>query len=362
MTGNLTVQPDMFTARDWQRVDEGTVRLAMIGLGWWTRDEAIPAAEASQFCQPTTVVSGSSEKRKQTIDAHESVQHGLSYDAFHDGDLAEKYDAVYICTPNATHLEFVKTAAELDKAILCEKPMEASRERAERIVKIVEQHDVPLMVAYRMQTEPAVRRARDLISNGLIGTPVHVHGHMADNILELTGDPNQWRLDPDLSGGTTVNDLGIYPLNTTRFVLETDPVAVFATTRAEQKPFEGVDEHGTFQVEFEDGLTAACTVSHSSYGSSHLRFIGREGELTIEPVFFPWDDRELIYSRAGVTKRVSFEQINQMTEEFDYFADCILSGSKPYPDAAHGLVDMYAIDALYESAETGGRIELNKYF
>ena len=41
---------DGFAHRDWEQPSTtGTVRLAMIGIGWWTREQAIPAVEASSF-------------------------------------------------------------------------------------------------------------------------------------------------------------------------------------------------------------------------------------------------------------------------------------------------------------------------
>lgn len=48
-----------------------------------------------------------------------------------------------------------------------------------------------------------------------------------------------------------------------------------------------------------------------------------------------------------------FEQVNQMTEEFDYFASRLLSDSDPAPDGDHALVDMRAMDAIYAAAERG---------
>ncbi|OYR80802.1 hypothetical protein DJ72_11860, partial [Halorubrum distributum] len=46
---------------------------------------------------------------------------------------------------------------------LCEKPLEVTPERARRLVSACRDADVPLMVGYRMQTDPAVRRLRDLL-------------------------------------------------------------------------------------------------------------------------------------------------------------------------------------------------------
>lgn len=65
--------------------------------------------------------------------------------------------------------------------------MESSLERAERLVAAAV--DVPLMIAYRMHTEPAVRRGRELIAEGAIGDPTHVHENMSQPLLELILDP-----------------------------------------------------------------------------------------------------------------------------------------------------------------------------
>ncbi len=114
---------DTYNERDWQTTTDGTVRYALLGLGWWTIDLALPAIQDSDLGEVTTLVSSSSEKAKRLADEN-GVDHGISYEEFHDGDAADRFDAIYIGTPNALHLEYAETAAELDKAILCEKPME----------------------------------------------------------------------------------------------------------------------------------------------------------------------------------------------------------------------------------------------
>jgi len=348
-----------FTERDWQTVTEvDPVRFAMIGLGWWTREEAMPAVVESDFCTTTVGVSGSADKAERIARESETVEHGITYEEFHDGTATDAYDAVYICTPNATHPEYVETAADLGKDVLCEKPMAATTDGARQIVEACDDAGVTCMIAYRMQAEPAVRRARDLIEAGLIGDPIQVHGHMSDCVPDLIPDSDQWRLDPELSGGATLIDIGLYPLNTTRFLLDRDPVGVYAATDADHEWFAGLDEHVSFQVEFDGGVFATCTVSHNAYTASHLKVLGSEGELTVEPVFFPWDDRELTVRHGGSTSTVRFEQRNQMTEEFDYFAHCLRTETSPLPDGRHGLVDIETVEAMYESAERGERIEL----
>ncbi|WP_324760817.1 D-xylose 1-dehydrogenase Gfo6 [Haloarcula montana] len=352
-----------FTRRDWQTVTEtdDPVRFAMIGLGWWTREQAMPAVAAGELSETTVLVSGDTTKAQSVAADTPTVEQTLTYDQFHDGEASDAFDAVYVATPNARHLPFVETAADLGKAILCEKPMETTVERARQMVDTCETHDVPLMIAYRMHTEPAVRRARELLREGYVGEPVVVHGSMTEPILDLVPDPDQWRLDGDLSGGCAAMDLGIYPLNTARFLLEADPVAVSGTVASVGEAFADVpDEHATFQVEFPGHATACCTASQNAHMSSHIRVTGTAGEVRVEPAFYPWDDRQLHVSHGDSEITVDFEQADQMEAEFEYFAHCVLTETDPLADGEHGLVDIKTLKAVYEAAETGRRIAVGE--
>ncbi|MFB6360316.1 MAG: D-xylose 1-dehydrogenase Gfo6 [Halobacteriales archaeon] len=352
---------DRVPERDWQTVEAGgPVRFAVIGLGWWTRDEALPALEAADLCAPTVTVSSTTEKADRVAAEYHSVDHAISYEAFHDGVAETAYDAVYIATPNAKHLEYAETAAELGKAVLCEKPMEASVERAEALVEACDAHDVQLMVAYRMQTEPAVRWVRELVADGFIGDPVHVQSNMSQRLLEMIPDPGQWRLDPALTGyGTSVMDLGPYPVNTTRFLLGADPVAVQASAHSVSEGFEDVpDERAAFLLTFPGNCDLVATVSQNARKSSHLRITGTDGAIGIEPAYSPHRAHEVALSQGGADATYELEPVDQMLEEFEYFADRLLSGQSPKPDGEHGLVDMRVLQAIYEAAETDERIQL----
>ncbi|WP_283402035.1 D-xylose 1-dehydrogenase Gfo6 [Halorubrum sp. DM2] len=349
--------------RDWQQLESGTLRVAMISLGWWTREQAIPAVEETEFCETTVLVSSSREKATAAAEGIPSVETALTYEEFTDGEATDEYDAVYVCTPNALHLPYAEAAAEHGKAVLCEKPVEATRERAERLVEATE--DVPLMVAYRMQTDPQVRRMRELIAEGAIGDPVGVHGSMSQQMLEtVSGDAEQWRLDPDLVGyGASVMDLGIYPLNTARFVLDADPVSVTAQMRSVDEAFRDVpDQHAAFTVRFDDGTQAACTAGQHAAYTGHLRVVGTDGELILEPAFLGQPEQTLRLHRDGRRLEVADGRQDvmrdEMTEEFDYFADRVLREAPIGPDGDHALVDMRTLEAIYDAAETGDTVRV----
>jgi len=364
----MTIEQELAqqTARDWQELEAGTLRFAMIGLGWWTLEEAIPAVEQSDFCETTVVVSGGAEKAARVRDEHESIERGLTYDEFVDGAATEAYDAVYVCTPNALHKEYVEAAAEHGKAVLCEKPLEASVERAEELVAAARDGDIPLMTAYRMQTDPDVRRMRELIRDGAIGEPLAVEGHMTQTMVEVVSeDTSNWRVDPDMAGyGASVMDLGIYPLNTARFVLDAEPVAAQASMRSDSQAFSDVpDEAANFLVEYADGTTASCIASQNAKLSGRFSVIGTEGELTIEPIFLAQTPQTLTLRRGeeqSITVDTGRRDLmgHEMTEEFDYFADRVLREVSIGPDGEHGLQDMRALKAIYDAAERGERVAI----
>jgi len=349
---------DGYDRRDWQTAEPGAgpVRLALVGLGWWTTDVAMPAIEDSTFCETTVLVSGSREKAKRVAGKHDVD--AITYEEFHDGAAADAYDAVYVATPNALHLEHVESGAAHGKAVLCEKPLEASVERGRRLVEAAEDAGVPLMTGYRMQTEPAVRRARELIADGFLGDPVHAQGTNTQPVLEMIPDPDQWRLDSDLTGyGTSVMDLGIYPINTARYLLDRDPVAASARMQSPNEAFADVpDERAAFTLTFEDDLPLLATASQNAQDDSRLTITGTEGRVELRPAFH--GTATLRAARGDVSAEITtgYDARRETEELFDYFADRVLTGDPVGPDGRHGLADLRTIRAIHEAAEHGGTV------
>ncbi|MEF8780480.1 MAG: D-xylose 1-dehydrogenase Gfo6 [Haloferacaceae archaeon] len=348
--------------RDWERTDPAaasTVRVAAIGLGWFTRGRALPALADSDRCEPTVLVSGSTEKAERVAAEFDAVERTLTYEEYADGVATEAYDAVYVCTPNAFHLDHSEAAAEHGKHVLCEKPIERDSARAADLVDACDDAGVELMIAYRMHTEPTIRRARELIDGGYVGEPMAVRGDMSQRLLErVNPDPDQWRLDEELAGGGALFDIGLYPLNTARFLLDADPVAVTGSTGSTHDAFDDVEETVACSMRFPGGVTAACFASHNARQASSITVTGTEGQVRIEPAFFQDQDRRLELSRGDSRAEIEVERVDQMREEFDYFADRLRSDADIYPDGQHGVVDVEIMEAIYEAADRDAWVDV----
>lgn len=346
-----------FRQQDWHAPVDGVLDLAVVGLGEFTRDWVIPSAVAAEHTAVGAVVSSSPERARDIGDTHDAVS--MDYAEFEAGEYEETYDAVYVATPNATHQRYVESAAEQGKAVLCEKPLAATLGGARAIRDVCREQGVTLQVAYRLQTDPVIRWARAVIRAGAIGTPRHAVGTMAQDLfVEVSSDPDQWRLASALSGGAALIDLGIYPLNTTRFLTDNDPIAVSAATDRTDERFQDVDEHVSFIVEYEGGLQASFTASQQSARGDHLSVYGSDGHLSLEPAFF--GEVTATLERDDEIVEQSIPDLNEMQEQLEYFASHVLRGIEPEPDGDHGVRDMAALSAGYESARRQERVSVSR--
>ncbi len=347
-----------FTRRDWERdTPEGTVRLAVVGLGGFARNRALPGIDDGAYCETTALVTSSPDRARSTAEEF-AVDHVLDYDRFLEGAHTDAYDAVYIATPNATHGEYAIAAAEFGKHVICEKPLDVSVEAAEAIVDACAEADVTLMTAYRLQVEPTVRRTRELVRDGVVGTVVQIHGSFSHPLLEHAG-PDSWRLDPELAGGGALVDLGIYPLNTVRFLLGCDPTAMYATTQTSGEPFADVDEHVAIQFECPTGATASCTASFNAHAHSTLELIGTDGRISIASPFGGVVPQEMVVESGDIRMEYTGPPVDEVCEEFDYFGYSVLTDTDPEPDGDDAVTDLRAIEAAYEAADTGHHVSLD---
>ncbi len=321
------------------------------GVGWWTTEQAMPAVDAGDLCETTVLVSSDREKAADVAADSETVEHAITYEEFHDGAASDAYDAVYIVTPNALHLPYVETAAERTRRS-SESRREATIERAERWSSVCDEHDATLMIAYRMHTEPAVRRAKDLIDEGYIGEPLFVHGNMTEPILELVPDPDQWRLDGELSGGCAVMET-VRPGNPSWFLR---PPRRRARTGARRRRACARRTRPSARSVSPRRGDAVCTGRRTQH-DSHISDSGQRTS-SASTASTPGRPRAPV-DHEGTTVEIDFEQVDQMEEVFEYAADRILTDAPIGPDGEHGVLDMRLIEAIYDAGESGRVVTLD---
>jgi predicted dehydrogenase len=206
-------------------------------------------------------------------------RHGASrwYGSYDELIADPEVDVVYIATPHPQHHAIALAAIRAGKAVLVEKAFTATLAGAEEVVAEARARGVFAMEAMWTRFQPAVVRARELLAEGAVGSPVSVQ---ADLGLALEFDPSDRLFAPELGGGA-LRDLGVYVVSLAQMVLGT-PQTVYTVGALEPN---GVEGSTALLLGWEDGPSATLTASLHSRMPGSARIFGSEGWLELPPRF-----------------------------------------------------------------------------
>ncbi|GAB4383269.1 MAG: Gfo/Idh/MocA family oxidoreductase [Elainellaceae cyanobacterium] len=329
-------------------------RYAVVGLGWFAQEAAMPAFAQSENSELVALVSDDSTKLKELSQKY-GVQHTYSYDEYEDCLTNGEVDAVYIALPNHRHCEYTVRAANQAIHVLCEKPMAMTEDECNQMIHACDSNGVKLMIAYRLHLDPANMQAVELVRSGKIGEPRIFNSVFTQQVT----DEGNIRLRQEVGGGT-IDDIGIYCINAARYLFQDEPIEVFAVAASnEEKRFAEVEEMTSAILRFPNERLATFTVSFGAAQVSTYQIVGTKGDLRLDPAY-AWQGALKHYLTInGETKEQTFPPHSQLAAEFTYFSDCILQNKDPEPSGREGLNDVRIIRALYHSIQVGTFVRLD---
>jgi predicted dehydrogenase len=191
----------------------------------------------------------------------------------------ERVDFVTVATPNHTHYEIARAAAEAGFNVMCDKPLTFDLKQAEDLAKVVERTGVVFGVTHNYTGNPLVRQARDMVRAGELGEinavrAFYIQGWLRDRLEDGGQKQASWRTDPKRSGAAgCFGDIATHAYNLARFItgLAPDQVSCLLKTFV---PGRQLDDYGTAAVRFSNGALGTVTASQISHG--------RENDLWVE--------------------------------------------------------------------------------
>lgn len=347
---------------------DGRLGIAIVGLGRLSLEEIMPALAESKRCRVTALVSGDPEKAKQVAAMYDVPESSLyNYETFDRLSDNPDVHAVYIVLPNALHKEFTVRAAKAGKHVLCEKPMATSVADCQAMIDACKAANRLLMIAYRIQYEPLDRQIMNWVRGEKVLGKIKLID-MANCQNQSKENVRQWRHVKALAGGGALPDIGLYCLNTARFLLGEEPVEVSASLYSTEGDarFTEVEEAILWQMRFPSGVRAQCTASYGTFTSKRYRVMGDQGWAEMDPAF-AYEGLQLKRSRiaedtdefvAPGIEQITTKMKNQFALEMDHFAECVTNNKQPWTPGEEGLQDQRIMDAIYESARTGKPVQL----
>jgi len=336
-------------ARDGSR----KVRYAVVGAGNIAQVAVLPAFQHATENSELVAIFSSDPTKRDALRKQYGVQLCEGYEALEQGIRDADIDVVYIALPNTMHRAFTERAARAGAHILCEKPMATTVEDCEAMIRVAEENDVKLMIAYRLHFEEANLGAIDVVRSGRLGDVT-----MFSALMTQQTRGGDIRTRQDVGGGALLDE-GPYPINAARYIFGDEPVEVSCFTQEDQDPrFSGVDATAFALLRFSGGRLAQFGISHAASAVSTYRVVGARGDLRVEPGFGYEKERRHFLTVDGQTEERTFAVADQFAPQLLYFSDCVLEDREPEPSGWEGLADVRVIVALQESARTGRAVKL----
>ena len=330
---------------------------AVVGLGSISQMAVLPAFAHSKKAKLIAVVSGDKKKAKMLAEQFKA-SHAYEYSEFAECLKDPQVNAVYIATPPGEHEKYAVAAAKAGKHVLCEKPLSATVQQARNMVAACRRNKVQFMTAYRKYFEPSSVTLKKMITQGELGRIDIIHTHFAERRPFGDNSP-AWLFSKQLCGGGPLTDLGVYCVNTCRWLVAEDPIAASAVSWVrDRRRYKEVEEGVAFRLDFPSGLVLQGTAAYSAVFSSFVHVHGEKGWAELGPAFAFEEERRLIGKVGGKWFEKTFKPMDEFVVEIDYFADCIRKQRKPEPDGEQGMRDIVIIQSIYEAVKKGRPVKI----
>jgi predicted dehydrogenase len=331
---------------------EKKLGFALVGLGSLSTGQIAPALQKTKYCRLAGIVTGTPAKAEKWKTRYNIPDKNIyNYETMERMADNPDIDVIYVVTPNALHAEHTIKGAKAGKHVFCEKPMEVSAEKCQQMIDACKKAGRQLGIGYRCQFDPHHLECRKIAQEKTFGELKFIEAGFGFPI----GDPTQWRLRRALSGGGSLMDVGIYTLQTARFVSGEEPNAVTAIeTKTDPIKFNEVEESIAWQLKFPSGAVASCSTTYKFPGLNSFTAFAEAGSFGLDPAYYYSGTRG---KRSDGTV-ISFPAVDQFAVEMDDFAQCILNNKPTKVPGEEGLRDVKIMMAIYEAARTGQTVKL----
>jgi predicted dehydrogenase len=284
----MTAQPNAITRR---------LRLGMVGGGQGAFIGAVHRM-AARLDDEWELVAGalSSDVQRAAQSAAElRIDPDRSYSSFAAMAQAESkrpdgIDAVAIVTPNHLHAPVAHAFLDAGIHVICDKPLALTLAEGDALAAKAKQRGLVFAVTYNYSGYPMVRRARQVVQDGVLGKLRLVQVEYAQDWLsaplEASGQKQAaWRTDPAQAGAAgCLGDIGTHAYQLACFVTCQHAMQI----SAELSTFVAgrqLDDNVQAMLRFPNGLRGSLWASQVASGAANglrLRVYGELGSLEFQ--------------------------------------------------------------------------------
>lgn len=331
----------------------GVVRVGVIGYGYWGPN-IVRNLHALESCEVVAVCDKSSDALLRAHRLYPGLH--LTTD-FREVLTSPEIDAVAVVTPVWTHFELAKAALMNSKHVFVEKPFTSTSQQAEELIELADRKNLKVMVDHTFLFSGAVRKIRELIEAGTLGSLYYFDSTRV----------NLGLFQHDVS---VIWDLAPHDLSIMDHIIAEKAEAVVATGK---NHLNGHADMAFITVYFPGSVIAHINVNWLSPVKVRTTLIGGKDKMLV------WNDLEadekikiydkgvnitsgqsvydlLVSYRSGDVWSPKVEQTEALKLELTYFLDCIRRDEVPLNDGIAGLRVVKLLEAADLSLKHRGQL------
>ena len=183
-------------------------------------DRIIPAIKKSKHANLYAVASRSNRNLKQYARKRKIP---IFYSSYEELLKDKKVDVIYISLPNHLHSKWIMLATKAKKNVLCEKPITTSINEINKIINAAKKNRVAVQEATMMRFHSQTSFIKKVIKTGKIGNIKYMSAIFSISMGNYKDIRFKYK-----DGGGSLWDLGSYCISFARYVLQKEPIKVFA--------------------------------------------------------------------------------------------------------------------------------------
>jgi D-apiose dehydrogenase len=230
------------------------LKAAIIGTGFWANFQ-VPAWLELEGVEIVALYNRTKAKAEAI-----NQKFGLNATVYDDFDALLKHenlDFVDIITDVDTHPIFVEKAAKAGINVICQKPMAASLELAQKMLKTCQEAGVQYFIHENFRWQAPIRRVNELLKSGIIGEPFKGRASFCTAFPVFKNQPFLAELEQFI-----ITDLGSHLLDICRFLFG-EVNTLYCQTAQINEGIKGEDV-ATIFMKMQSGLQCFCEFSFAS--------------------------------------------------------------------------------------------------
>lgn len=347
-----------------ERVKTGIIGCGKVGH---MHAKALQAIKESDF----TAVYSRDIKKARVFAEQYKVK---AYSSIEEMAAESGVEAVVICTPHPNHAESAVKAANTGMHVLVEKPLAASLEDCDAIIKAAQDNGVVLGTVCQRRFYTPVQRVKSAVDEGKIGIPILGTVNMLGWRDEAYYKSDPWRGKWKEEGGGVLVNQAPHQLDLLQWFM--GPIdELFGYWSNLNHPFIEVEDTALAIIKFKNGGFGNIIVSNSQnpalFGKVHVHgkngasigvqtdggamFIAGMSNITEPPVNDLWTigGEEHLLEAWKKEDSEFFNRIDAMQyfceRQDEDFLRAVINGTKPLIDGQEGRKTVEIFTAIYRS-------------